>query len=261
MSIKTFINWKLYFLLLAGNVFSTIAILPYVTSLEADVIKASPLPLPIVLLLSVVQSTVLFSVLLFIGLRLAKSTGFKVSILENYLAKKKIEVNVKQIVKTSIPLGVLAGVAIVGLDLIFIKSGSNLGGQVSIPIWQGFLASFYGGISEEILLRLFFMTFIVWLIGKLIRTKSIPTENNIIIWSSIIIAAIIFGLGHLPATAAITTLSPLVIFRAILLNGIGGVVFGWLYWKRGFESAMIAHFSADIVIHVIFPIALSMLAL
>ena len=49
----------------------------------------------------------------------------------------------------------------------------------------------------------------------------------------------------------IIPLTPLVITRAILLNGIGGVVFGWLYWKRGLEAAMIAHFSADIVLHVL----------
>jgi len=29
------------------------------------------------------------------------------------------------------------------------------------------------------------------------------------------------------------------------------VVFGWLYQTRGLESAMIAHFSADIVLHVL----------
>lgn len=31
-------------------------------------------------------------------------------------------------------------------------------------------------------------------------------------------------------------------------------VFGWLYWKKGLESAMIAHFSADIIIHVCLPL-------
>ena len=49
-------------------------------------------------------------------------------------------------------------------------------------------------------------------------------------------------------------MSVLVISRAIVLNGIGGVAFGWLYWKHGLESAMIAHFSADIVVHVITPL-------
>ncbi|MCK7526806.1 MAG: hypothetical protein MZV64_59015 [Ignavibacteriales bacterium] len=46
-------------------------------------------------------------------------------------------------------------------------------------------------------------------------------------------------------------LTPLVITRAIVLNGLAGIGFGWLYWKRGLEFAMIAHFSADIVLHVL----------
>jgi len=29
-----------------------------------------------------------------------------------------------------------------------------------------------------------------------------------------------------------------------------GVVFGYLYWKRGLEAAMIAHGTADVVMHV-----------
>ena len=32
------------------------------------------------------------------------------------------------------------------------------------------------------------------------------------------------------------------------------VVFGWLYWKRGLEMAIVAHFGADIVLHVITPL-------
>ena len=67
-----------------------------------------------------------------------------------------------------------------------------------------------------------------------------------------ILAAVLFGLGHLPATATFLPLTPLVITRAILLNGIGGMIFGWLYWKRGLEAAMVSHFSADIVLHVLF---------
>ena len=72
-------------------------------------------------------------------------------------------------------------------------------------------------------------------------------------------AALLFGVGHLPITSELITITPLVIFRALLLNGIGGVVFGWLYWKKGLESAMIAHFSADIIIHVCLPFILMML--
>jgi membrane protease YdiL (CAAX protease family) len=44
------------------------------------------------------------------------------------------------------------------------------------------------------------------------------------------------------------------VIKVILLNAVGGIIFGWLYWKKGLESAMISHFSADIVLHVILPL-------
>jgi len=39
----------------------------------------------------------------------------------------------------------------------------------------------------------------------------------------------------------------------VLLNGLGGLVFGIVYVRRGIEAAMLAHFSADVVLHVIGP--------
>jgi membrane protease YdiL (CAAX protease family) len=46
-------------------------------------------------------------------------------------------------------------------------------------------------------------------------------------------------------------LTPALIARALILNGIPGIAFGWLYWRRGLEAAMVAHFSADLVLHVL----------
>jgi len=40
----------------------------------------------------------------------------------------------------------------------------------------------------------------------------------------------------------------------VVYNTIGGVVFGWLYWKHGLEHAMLAHFGADIIVHVVAPV-------
>jgi hypothetical protein len=31
-------------------------------------------------------------------------------------------------------------------------------------------------------------------------------------------------------------------------------VFGWLYWRRGLEAAIVAHFAADLVLHVAAPL-------
>lgn len=42
-----------------------------------------------------------------------------------------------------------------------------------------------------------------------------------------------------------------IIFLAVLLNALGGVVFGWLFWQYGLETAILVHFVADVVLHVI----------
>ena len=125
----------------------------------------------------------------------------------------------------------------------------------TVPAWQGFLASFYGGIGEEILFRLFVMTLIIWIFFKIKKTAE-GKPTTIGIWLAIIISAVIFGLGHLPITGNITIITPIIVARVILLNGVAGIIFGWLYWKKGLESAMISHFSLDIILHVIFPLIL-----
>ena len=55
----------------------------------------------------------------------------------------------------------------------------------------------------------------------------------------------------LTTLASLVPLTPLVIARTVVLNGLLGIIFGWLYWRHGLEAAMISHFSADIVLHVL----------
>jgi len=247
------INWKLYFILLTASILSVIAVMPYALTLQGEILKTVDLPLPLLLLISIIQSSVMFAVIIFVGLILTKTTGLSLPILESYIEKSHAENNLSSILKISVLFGVATGSVLIILDHLFTRMGVDMMEEASFPIWQGFLASFYGGIGEEILLRLFVMTLIVWILSKLIKSKDLVIKNNFIIWSSILISSLLFGLLHLPATAMLTTLTPLVIFRALLLNGIGGIVFGWLYWKKGLEASMIAHFSTDITLHVIFP--------
>jgi len=37
----------------------------------------------------------------------------------------------------------------------------------------------------------------------------------------------------------------------LVLNGLGGIVFGWLYWKDNLETAMIAHMMTHVAMNVI----------
>ena len=95
------------------------------------------------------------------------------------------------------------------------------------------------------------MTFLVWLISKIPGVKG---SHGWPVWFGIFGAALLFGAGHLPATAAMTPLTPMLVLRALLLNGIPGVIFGWLYLRHGLLAAIASHFTADIVLHVVFPL-------
>ena len=258
---KTIINWRVFFILWVGSILSSIAVLPYALELQGPALEAMDLPLslPTLITLQIVQSAILFAIMIFAGMFFASRVGLGTPIFDSLTQGESVSNKVWAILPISIALGVLAGLLIIGIDFLLQPallrelgdSASALDSQNMHPAaWKGFLASFYGGIAEEIQLRLLVMSFFAWL-GRFISKTSEGKPSSAVFWIANIIAAVLFGLGHLPATSTILPLTPLVITRAILLNGIGGIIFGWLYWKRGLESAMASHFSADIVLHVL----------
>jgi len=253
---KKIINWKLFFILLASCVIASVMVIPYQLAITSVQVDASPL---LLILSAVLNNLILFAITIFLGLFFSKKIGMGMPILEGILQKENKSKEFKSLLLPSIGLGLIAGVLIVALSIPFnrlIPEFQNM--EVSAPAWKGFLASFYGGIAEEVLLRLFVVSLLVWITFKIKKPKD--GEPAVFgIWVSIILAAILFGIGHLPATAQIVDLNGIVIARAIVLNGIGGIIFGWLYWKKGLESAIIAHFSTDIVLHVLTPLIVSLI--
>ena len=97
-----------------------------------------------------------------------------------------------------------------------------------IALWKRLLAAFYGGITEELLLRLFTMTLIAWIIWKAVYKAQMP-PNAYVFWIAIVAVAALFGVWHLPAAARIWPHTPIVIARTVALNALGGVVFGYAY--------------------------------
>ena len=255
-------NWKIFFILLIAALLGAIAVIPYSLAINPSSPGAQTLTWQ-ALALGLTQNTILFSLLIGIGLLLANSIGLGLPILEAALRKESTGKAIREMLPISIILGAAGGSLIILLDrlifqpAIFAEVGEKAKALFSMGAeagpWKSFLASFYGGIDEEIMLRLFFMSLLVWL-GRFISKTSDGKPTLVVLWTAAVLAAVVFGLAHLPATASFVPLTPWVVARGILLNSLVGIPCGYLYFKRGLESAMVAHFSADIVLHVIFGI-------
>lgn len=253
---------KVFLIVLLGAVFGLIAVIPYTLTLQSETLKAVDpgMPLGLLLVIQILLNAAVYGVFVSIGLLLANRIGLGLPFIEGWLKKEPIWDRFPRVLVVSVIVGVVGGLVIIGLDTwVFgppmkaMLQNLNITIPESIhpPAWQGFLASFEGGITEEVLLRLFVLTLLAWL-GSLVSHDEQGRPSLGVLWVANILAAVLFGLGHLPATAAIgLPLNGLVVMRAIVLNGLLGIAFGWLYWTRGLESAVIAHFSADIVLHVI----------
>jgi len=252
------LNKKMFLVIWLAGTLSVLMVLPYAFQLQQDLLQSAPFSLPVLALLSFLQSAILLAIATSLGSFFAKDVGFKFPVLEQVLLRRANAIQWKDFLRLPILLGILTAVVIIFGDWLFKLAGVVIDAKyvTEIPIWKRFLGSFYGGIAEEILMRLFLVSMLVWIFGKITRSKA-PLSRSGLVWLAIVVVSIIFGLGHLPATSAVTELTLLVIARAIVLNGIAGLVFGWLYWKRGLESAMTAHFTADIMILIVFPAILA----
>ncbi len=259
---KKSFNWKIYFILLAASIVGVAAVIPYSLAAQGTTLAELNLPMPtwLLLLLQVAQNAILFAVIIFLGLLAANRIGLGLPVLEAKLQGEPVGQKIRSFLLLSILIGIVGSVLIILLDsLVFMpqlmaelgETAANLNQEALQPAaWKGLLASFYGGINEELLLRLGLMSILVWL-GRFVSKREDGRPTLAVLWTANILAAIFFGLGHLPITAALFPLTPLVILRAITLNGLVGIAFGYLYFKHGLEAAMLSHFTADIVLHVL----------
>ncbi len=239
-----------FLILFVGGMVGVALIFPYVFALTPP---PEGLLLPSLVLVALVQNAVIVAIAVAAGLWFARRVGLAAPLVEAALRGEAFAARLRATLPLAIVLGVAAAVVVLLVEVLVFQPQLPAALRVvgsAPPLWSGFLASFYGGITEELLTRLFLVSLFAWLFSKIVR-------GPVVFWAAIAAGAVLFGLGHLPATAALVPLTPVVVARAIVLNGIPGVAFGWPNWRRGLESAMVAHFSADLLLHVVTPAALS----
>ena len=251
--------WSEFVVLLAAALLGSLAIIPYsVRLLTSRQHKTLKFPLPTLLLLSFLQTAVLSALAIGVGLLAAHAIGLGAPYIEAGLASIGSKQAIVQMLLPAIGLGVLGGAVLLLLDLFFLRYWplELVDFAQRATFWENFLASFYGGLNEEIFMRLFGFSVLTWLLSGVWHTPAgLPTDA--VLWTVNVIMAVLFGLGHLPATKDLLgSIPPPMVIRALLLNTPIGIMCGWLFWTYGIEAAVWAHFSADIVYHVAGIIAL-----
>ncbi len=236
--------WREFLALFGAGLAGVLLVLPY----QLTLLPTPPIPLPVLVVAAVAQSAILLAIAVGVGLATARPLGLGAPLVEARLYGGDVPKALRALqLPLAVAIGVASSAAVIVLEFaIFRPLIPELArvDAVTPARWLGLLASFYGGITEELLTRLFLVSALAWLLTRVVR-------NTLALWLAIALSAALFALGHLPATAALVPLTPAVVARAVILNGIPGVAFGWLYWRRGLEAAMVAHFSADLVLHVV----------
>lgn len=194
-------------------------------------------------LLLLVNPALMLGVAVVMGTYLFRLVHLQVPILEKAVGLND-HVNYMDVIKSGIFGGILTGIAISLTGWAFFPVLPEEFIQLSENLKPSLAARFlYGGITEEILMRFGLMTFIVWLLSVITKRKT----NGIYI-TGILASALLFAIGHFPiAYQAIENPSAYVLAYIMIGNTLGGLVFGWLYWKKGLESAFLAHMMAHVV--------------
>ena len=246
--------WRVFGVLLLGAVCGVAASFPFVFSLYADLLATSPVPLPVLILLGLLQNSVILAFVTGLGVFLTAKAGLPgAPFIEGWLSGKSTGERFRTIIQPALIMGV--GATLIVLFFLLLKNELPqlpFGKAALIPLWKRLLVCLYGGMTEEVLMRVFLFSLLLCILGKVWRSDP-GAPRRCVFWAANIILAVLFGLGHLGSVIPLMPVTFKIVVVALLLNGIASFAFTHIYWRRGLEASMLAHFITDVMIYVIGP--------
>ena len=240
---KALLALVLFVLGLAGIASILTMELPLPPDVEA-ILKARYSPEQIKMLL-LINPIFMLLIAVAVGVALYEKVQFSIPVIERLTGVTQNAPNWKGLLLYGVAGGILAGILLSLIGLIFKPVLPAEFTELSQKLQPTLAARFlYGGLTEEIMMRFGFMTLVVWLFSKAFKDL-----RPVVYWTGILVAAIVFALGHFPiAFQSVASPSPAFLVYILIGNSVGGIIFGWLYWKKGLESAFLAHLLAHVVL-------------
>lgn len=204
-----------------------------------------PAPKPVIALVNAFIMLVLHGGLGFVGLKLSRKLRFP-DVWDPRVS------NWQRFVVPAL-LGIGLGVFFILADLV-LGQFHPLGRLPHPPFPTSLVASASAGIGEEIIFRLFFVSFWVWLVSHVILRHRWQTP---IFWIVALFSALAFALGHLPSmlfalgVQDVSEIPLALMAEIIVLNGVLSLFAAHYLRKSGFLAPVGIHFWTDVVWHVI----------
>lgn len=247
--------WRSYGVLLVACAISLAAGQPYIARLSGLSLSDMSLWINMAINMAISIPAIL------LGLLAARRLGLGVPVLDSILYKRPLPAGTGLSLGLVAPLSGLAiGTILVLIDMLFLKllpagfAALEAGAQgfTELHPLAALAAILYGGIFEELQLRLFVLSGMAWLYTLVLRRMQRRpfSPSHRITTLAAVLTAVAFGAAHLPA---MQSLGAGMMLRTMILNLLPGLLFGFLYLRKGLEAAMISHACADLVLHVIFP--------
>lgn len=241
LSLKIYIGLVLLLALLGA----TNAFLPQGDYAPTAAQQQLPASRPVIALVSAATMLFLYGGLGLLGLWLSQKLGFA-AIWDPGVTNRQ-----RFLVPGLIGAGV--GVAFIVLDRLF-SLFHSVGPLPHPPFPTSLVASASAGIGEEIIFRLFFIPFWMWILSALLGGR----WPNAVFWFVTTLSALAFAAGHLPGIMFILgaeTISALpvpLLLEIFVLNGLVSFAAAYYFRKFGFLAAVGIHFWTDIVWHVLY---------
>ena len=233
----------LFFAGMVGVIALTVTVLPQVLG-DASL----PLPSWLVLAASIMQSGLLVALVVWLGVLLAPKVGLSAPAFEAAVTRQSVAAALRPQLFPGLLGGLLGGLGLFAIGGYAPAELADVEQPFTVPLIARVL---YGGITEELLLRWGLMTVLVWIAWRLLQRRK-GTPQIVYVWLAIVVSALLFGAGHLPAAAAqIGELTADVAAFVVGANTVFGILFGFLFWRYGLEAAIIAHAFAHMVSHVV----------
>jgi len=212
---------------------------------------APAVPVPALLALQGFQVLLLCTVAAWAGTRFAPRAGLDAPWLRAIAERRDAPAGFGSVVIEAAALGSITAIAVTAVALSLRSAVPEaLWRPVPASFWARASSAFYGGIVEETLMRWGVLT----ALNALARRWGLREP----FWLANVVTALLFGALHLPSVAfSRVALTPAVVAHVLLGNGIAGVVFGWVFRRRGLEGAMVAHAVADVWLQAGLPALLA----